>query len=49
MKTAIIIALLVVVVVYSLKSIIKHFKGEDSYCGCSGKNGGTCNCHHKKD
>lgn len=49
MKTAIIIAVLVVIAIYSLRSLIKHFKGEEDCCGCSGKNGGTCNCGHKKD
>ena len=50
MKTIIIIAVLAVVVFYSLRSIVKHFKGEDDCCaGCSGKNGGQCHCGHKKN
>lgn len=50
MKTIIIIAVLAVVVFYSLRSIVKHFKGEDNCCaGCSAaKNGGQCHCGHKK-
>lgn len=49
MKTIIIIAVLSVIVFYSLKSLIKQFKGEESCCsGCTaGKNGG-CHCGHKK-
>lgn len=47
MKTALIIALLAAIAFYSLRSLIRHFKGEDSCCGCAGKNGGTCNCSHK--
>lgn len=50
MKTVIIIAVLVVIAVYSFRSIIKHFKGEDECCGgcSSSKNGGECCCGHKK-
>lgn len=47
MKTGIIIAIIAIIAVYSLRSIIKHFKGEDDCCGgggcCSG--GGECHCH----
>lgn len=51
MKTIIIIAILVVLALYSFRSIFRHFKGEDECCGgCSAsKNGGTCNCGHKKE
>lgn len=52
MKTVIIIAVLVVLALYSFRSIIKHFKGEDECCGgCSAsKDGGECHCgHHKKE
>lgn len=48
MKTIIIIVILAIAVLYSLKSIVKHFKGEGGCCGCASKNGGTCNCAHKK-
>ena len=47
MKTAVILGVIVLTVLYSLRSLIKHFKGEDSCCGCAGKSNGTCNCAHK--
>ena len=50
MKTWIIIAVLALIALYSFRSIIKHFKGEDDCCGgcsgnCSGKDGSECHCH----
>ncbi len=50
MKTIIIIAVLAVIAAYSIRSLIRHFKGEDGCCGgCSAsKNGGECHCGHKK-
>lgn len=48
MKTLIIVIVLALIVIYAMRSLIRHLKGEDECCGCSSKKSGQCHCNHKK-
>lgn len=48
MKTVILIAIVAVIAFYSLRSVYRMFKGEESSCGCGGGCkgcGGKCSDH----